>query len=353
MIEKNRSKTQVRQAEGIQSRQTSLPWIGGVLFTFLFALLSYGLTYLPGVSVVGPLACAIILAILYRQMFGYPQRIHSGIVFSSKRLLRLAIVLYGLKLNISWILEQGLTLLVFAIFAVLFAILGAILIARPLKADQTLSLLLGVGTGICGAAAIAAVSPLIKAKDEDTALSISIIALVGTVFALVYTALRPLLPFSAAEYGTWSGISLHELAHVALAATPGGDEALSWGLLAKLERVFLLIPVCLILMYGLNWKKKTNTGQGVSVPFPWFLLGFVLMSIVGSYVLGHSIPFPSDMEKMLATITSFVLTMAMVGLGLNVSFKDLKERAVRPLIVMVITSVLLTISTYLLLAVTV
>lgn len=132
------------------------------------------------------------------------------------------------------------------------------LLAKLFKANSSLSLLLGIGTGVCGAAAIAAVSPILKAKDEDTAIGAGIIALVGTIFAITYTILRPFLPLTDLQYGVWSGVGLHEIAHVALAGAPAGPDALAIALLAKLGRVFLLVPLSFILMYWMKRKIKLN-----------------------------------------------------------------------------------------------
>lgn len=319
-------------------------WMGGILFTFVIALLGLGLSKLPGFDRVGALACAIIIAVLYRQVAGYPEAIQGGIQFSAKKLLRFAIILYGLKLNIDVVFHDGLGLLVRDVGTIVFAIFVTVLLAKWLKADASLSLLLGVGTGVCGAAAIAAVSPIIKAKDEDTAIGVGIIALVGTVFAIGYTLLRPFLPLSGVDYGAWSGISLHEIAHVALAAEPGGEDALAIGLLAKLGRVFLLVPLCFILMYWM--KRKGRTQAESKIEFPWFLIGFIVMSLFGSYVLGTIITVSPGTMDMIASLTTFILTMAMVGLGLNVSLKALRTKAMRPLIAISITSVLLSVITF-------
>lgn len=319
-------------------------WLGGVAFTFLVALLGYGLSKIPGFDRVGPLACAILIAVAYRQVWGYPESIRSGIQFSAKRLLRLAIILYGLKLNIDVVLHQGLGLLVYDAGVIAFAILLTVLLAKWLKAEPSLSLMLGVGTGVCGAAAIAAVSPIIQAKEEDTAIGVGIIALVGTVFSVLYTVVRPYLPLTPVEYGMWSGISLHEIAHVALAAAPAGQDGLAMGLLAKLGRVLLLVPLCFILMY---WMKRTGKVQsGTKIEFPWFLIGFLVMSVFGSYVLGSSIPVSEGFQTGIANVTTFVLTMAMVGLGLNVNLRALRTKAARPLIAMSITSVLLSVLSF-------
>ncbi len=320
-------------------------WIAGIAFTFFIALLGYLLAMVPGFDHVGQLACAIIIAVVYRQIFGYPEVIRNGITFSSKKLLRVAIILYGLKLNIDVVLHDGLGLLVRDALVIAFAILLTIWLAKRLKADKMISLLLGVGTGVCGAAAIAAVAPIVKSKDEDTAIGVGIIALMGTIFSIVYTILRPFLPLNALDYGIWSGISLHELAHVAIAAEPAGKDALAIALLAKLGRVFLLVPLCFIFIFLMKRKNK-GSEQNAKVEFPWFLLGFILLSILGSYVFGHSIPVSDSVMQGIYTLTTWLLTAAMVGLGLNVSLKDLRSKALKPLIAMTITSICLSILAY-------
>ncbi|MGY0693485.1 YeiH family protein [Virgibacillus sp. FSP13] len=321
-------------------------WLGGVAFTFFIALLGYLLAMLPGFDRVGQLACAIIIAVIYRQFFGYPEAIRAGIAFSSKRLLRAAIILYGLKLNIDTVLHDGLGLLVRDAGVIIFAICLTIWLAKILKANKMISLLLGVGTGVCGAAAIAAVAPIVKSKDEDTAIGVGIIALMGTIFAIGYTILRPFLPLSAIDYGVWSGSSLHEVAHVALAAAPGGEDALAIALLAKLGRVFLLVPLCFIFIYIMKRKNKGTEQTDAKIEFPWFLVGFIILSILGSYVFGHSIPVSDDVMNVVFSITTWLLTAAMVGLGLNVSLKDLRTKALKPLLAMGITSVCLSIIVY-------
>lgn len=323
-----------------------LRWVGGIAFTFFIALLGLGLSKLPGFDRIGALACSIIIAVICRQIWDYPEKIRPGIEFSAKKLLRYAIVLYGLKLNIVVIFNQGLPLLARDVGTIVFAIVLTVLIAKWIKADASISLLLGVGTGVCGAAAIAAVSPIVKAEEEDTAIGVGIIALMGTVFAIAYTIVRPFLPLSNLDYGIWSGVSLHEIAHVALAGAPAGEDALAIALLAKLGRVFLLVPLCFVLMYWVKRRSAQKNGVETKVAFPWFLVGFIVMSIFGSYVIGEYIHVSAAFMEGVANVSTFILTMAMVGLGLNVSFQALRTKALRPLIAMTITSVLLSIITY-------
>jgi uncharacterized membrane protein YadS len=142
---------------------------------------------------------------------------------------------------------------------------------------------------------------------------------------------------------------LHEIAHVVLAAAPAGKDPLAIAMLAKLGRVFLLVPLCFLFIF---WMKKRAKGSGNSeakVDFPWFLVGFMIMSLTGSYVIENLVDIPPHVITEVENLSSFVLTMAMVGLGLNVSFKALRTKALRPLIAMTITSVLLSIVTFVML----
>lgn len=316
----------------------------GIGFTILIAIVGIGLSKIPGLDHLGPLACAILLSVLYRHVFGYPEKMRIGIQFSSKYFLRFAIVLYGLKLNMNVIFHQGLPLVLKSIVTILFSFIVLMILSKWLKADMNLSLLLSIGTGICGAAAIAAVSPIIKAKEEDTAMSVGIIALIGTIFSIIYVFLFPLIGKSPTEYGSWVGISLHEIANVALASAPAGENALAFALLSKLSRVFLLVPVCFLFMFWMNRKGKINDATS-KIRFPWFLIGFILMSFLGSFFLGDFIE-TMKFSAPINFLTTFLLTMAMNGLGININLRELRMRAVRPLIAISITSVLLSIFTY-------
>lgn len=313
-------------------------FIIGVLFTLVMAAIGTRLASYPVVNRIGPMLASILLAVIVRNFFGYPEPLRKGIQFSSQKILRFAIILFGFKLNVDVVLHKGLTLLVHDVITIILAIAVTVFVARLIKAEQKMSLMLGVGTGVCGAAAIAAVSPIVGASEEDTAISVGIIALMGTIFALIYTALRPSLPLTPELYGAWTGISLHEIAHVAAAAGPAGADALAVALLAKLGRVFLLIPVSFILSAVVSGRGKSKS----KTPFPWFLVGFVVTSLVGTYV-----PMPKTLLQQVSTAASFLLAAAMVGLGLNVHLSHLRDRALRPLVAMAVASVLLSVVSYL------
>ncbi|WP_425802951.1 YeiH family protein [Desulfitobacterium sp. Sab5] len=312
----------------------------GILFTLIIAAAGTAAANLPVLNHIGGLLTAILIAVLYRNIFSYPEDLRTGIQFSAQKLLRFAIVLYGFKLNIDIVLHQGGLLLVHDTLSIIVAIATTMLLAKFFKADMNLSLLLGIGTGVCGAAAIAAISPIVKAEDEDTAIGAGIIALMGTLFAITYALIRPFLPLTPTQFGIWSGISLHEIAHVAAAAAPAGTNALAMGLLAKLGRVFLLIPLSLILSLWMRRKDRDESAK--SAPFPWFLVGFLATSIVGTYF-----PIPKNILFDISNVIGpFLLAAAMVGLGLNVHLSNLRSRALRPLLAMFIASIILSAFSY-------
>lgn len=318
------------------------PWFYlGIIFTFGIAAIGTIAAKLPVLSNIGAMLTAIIIAVIYRNVAGYPEKLRTGIQFSGYKILRFAIILYGFKLNIDVVLKEGGLLLVHDALSIILAISLTLLFAKFFKAEKKLSLLLGVGTGVCGAAAIAAVSPIVEADDEDTAIGAGIIALVGTVFTVAYTLIRPFLPMSDAMFGIWSGISLHEIAHVAAAASPVGSDALVIALLAKLGRVFLLIPLSFILSFIMRRKNKDGAAKK-SAPFPWFLIGFLIASIIGTYC---NIP-KSIITTFSNVIGPFLLASGMVGLGLNVHLSHLRTRALRPLLSMFIASIALSIFSY-------
>ncbi len=327
--------------------------INGILLTLTLALAGWVISLLPLLGRLGPLACALLLAAAYRHRFGYPAALAGGIRFSSGVLLRLAIVLFGLKLNIGELLQQGLPLLAQSVGTVVFALAAVTALGHLFRADRKLTLLLAVGTAVCGAAAIAAVSPLLKSKDEDTAVGAGLIALIGTAFAAVYTLIQPWLPIDAAAYGIWSGLTLHEIAHVAMAAAPAGSDALADGLLAKLCRVALLVPLCLVILGVSRLRSRSVSnesaagGKPTRFPFPWFLLGFVAMSLLGSYGLPVILPEPAALLNGLSIVTTLLLGMAMAGLGMNVSLRGFRTRGLRPFIAMLVASLLLSALTYL------
>ena len=338
------SKRMLKQFTYLNSDTSS--FILGLGFTVSIAAFATALANLPGLNKFGPMLCAIFIAVLYRNIWGYPEQCRSGIQFTSQKILRLAIILYGFRLNIQMVFQQGPALLLQGLLTIVSAIIITLLVAHWLQGDKQLALLLGIGTGICGAAAIASVAPILKAKDEDTAISVGIIALVGTLFTLAYTLLYPYLGLNPTQYGTFSGSTLHEIAHAAAAANSISSQALAASLLAKLARVFFLIPISFILLWWMRRKDNPSSCSTKAAPFPWFLLGFILTSLIGTYL-----PLSPALLDTLAKLSSFLMAAAMVGLGLNIHLASLGKRALRPLLAMLVASLFVSFSSYFILTI--
>lgn len=309
-----------------------------VFITFL----AYSISLIPIFSFIGPLAIALLLAIIYRNVFQYPETLRSGIQFSSKMILRLAIILYGVRLNIQMIVDEGFPLLFRATIVIIFALFMTFTIGKAFGVDHKLLLLLGSGTGICGAAAIGAVSSILDSDEEDTALAIGMIACVGTIFALFAPVIATLTNMPPDIYGQWVGFSLHEIAHALLAGSSYGDESLTPAILSKLSRVLLLFPITLIIVFIVSMKRK-NAKKKAS--FPYFLFGFILVSIISTIGLQKGWMTISFQEN-IAAIASFLLTVAMAALGMSVDLRKIKKNALKPFLTLLFTSILLTLFTW-------
>ncbi len=319
----------------------------GVLLTFGIAGTAYFLATLPGFSIIGPLALAIILAIIIRNFIYNPTKLAQGITFSAKKILRFAIILYGVKLNMVLIYEQGLGFIGRAALVVAFAISVMLVISHWMKIDKKTALLLGCGTGICGGAAIGAVAPIVKSSDEETALSVGMISLVGTAFALMTPVISNIVGMSAETYGQWVGFSVHEIAHAALAGGAYGEESMTAALMAKLSRVLLLFPVTLIIAWFI--ARKTPQGEvGQQATFPYFIVGFLIVSIISTTGLQLGFITPA-FQAQIGAIASFLLAVSMAALGLTINLKQLTGQALKPLLLLVITSVLVFIFTFIIL----
>lgn len=316
-----------QNAAGFLRKPGLLP---GLLLTALLAFTARLLAGVPGLGVLGPLVLAILLGMAYRELRGgVPQAASAGIAFSSRQLLRLGIILLGMRLNLMDIVKAGPQVLLIDAIHIAVTIPVVFWIATKLGAGRNLGMLTACGTAICGAAAVAAISPQLKARHEETAVAAAVVAILGTIFTVAYTLLYPVLQLGALGYGAWAGSTLHEVAHVLAAAAPMGQEALDMAILVKLARVAMLVPVALLL--GV-WAQRAARGrrmaagendeavQGHSkrepIPVPWFIFGFLAMS--GVNTLGV---VPQSVADGMVAAAYLLIAMAMAGLGLGVDFR--------------------------------
>ncbi|RQW23006.1 putative sulfate exporter family transporter [Bacillus sp. C1-1] len=293
----------------------------GVGLTALLATIATLLAKVPGLTMVGSLILAIVIGMVVGNYTKAAQNGGEGIAFSSKILLRIGIILLGLRLNFFAIQGLGLTGFLYAIVLSSIAFFTVYGLSRKLKIDPSFAVLLAGGTAICGAAAIAAIAPVVKAQEKAVALSIATIALIGTLFTLIYTGLYPLLVPEDKPYGIFAGGTLHEIAHVVAASSIGGTEAENHAIIVKMLRVMLLLPLMIFIMWWFERKKKVAQSFSFrKLPIPWFVFGFLAMSLVQTFGFLHE-----DAVQWLLGIAYFLLAMAMAGLGLNVKFRAFQE----------------------------
>ena len=316
----------------------------GVL-TLLASLFASWLKQFPGFSLFG----ALIIALLIGMIIQFPIRsayvgsndgrkagVKDAAGLISNKLLRLGIILLGFKLNLAMLFTQGIKCLPIAAVVVTLTIIVCYAIARKLGVDPMLAILTAGGTGICGAAAVMGLAGSIKVpedkqdeKDNDVTMAVAIVAIMGTVFALLEIALGPLTGMTKDQLGITAGASLHEIAH----AVAGGDAfgAVDIATIMKLSRVLMLVFAAIII--AIWWEKKHSKK---TVAFPWFMLGFIGASIIGTFV-----PFVTSITPQLVDFAYIVLGMAMAALGINVNFKAIASKGKKPMLASFLTSILL------------
>lgn len=301
--------------------------IQGVALTAVLTLVARQLAMLPLLNIMGSMILAILLGIAWRSFMAVPVTAELGINYAGQKVLRYGIILMGLRLDIPRIIAAGPRVIALDVLAITVAMAVITLLGQKMGLSKKLATLIAAGTGICGAAAIAAVAPVVRSRDDETAVAVAVVALLGTLFSITYTLVHPLLNLTPYQYGLFSGSSLHELAHVIAAAQAGGSVSTDIAILVKLGRVSLLVPVALIL--GAVFARLDNQGAAWcwrQIQVPWFILGFLALSSLNT--LAH---LPSAVTEPLLQAGVFLLTMAMAGLGLNVSPGMLKRVGARGL----------------------
>lgn len=313
----------------------------GIGLTLVLAVISKYAASLPFLSIMGQLVIAIVLGIAWRAAIGVPESMAPGISFSSKKLLRYGIILLGMRLNLADIVHAGPRVLAIAVINIAFTLFAVYGIAKLFTVEKRLAILTACGTAICGAAAVVAISPQIKAKDDETAIGAATVAILGTIFTLLYTLLYPILGLTAEGYGIFSGATLHEVAHVIAAAAPAGQSSVDLAVIVKLSRVAMLVPVAIIIgIWSNRADNKRNeaatTTSWRSIPIPWFIVGFLVTSAVNTVGI-----IPAELVNQLVLAAYLLIAMAMAGLGLNVDLVTFRRLGMKSFAAGLIGSVLL------------
>ncbi len=302
----------------------------GILVVFIISILATivsKLTFFTTLAI-SPLIIGILIGMIYANSIKkyMPQTLQSGVIFCTKTLLRTAIVFYGFRLTLNGIYSIGLEGIVMSVLIVASTfLLGNFIGVKFLKMDKDLVTLTSIGSAVCGAAAVLATEPVIKAKPYKSAVAVSTVVLFGTVSMFLYPIIYRLglTPFDAQTFGIYLGGTLHEVAHVIGAGAGISDEVLKPAVIVKMTRVMCLAPFLMLLSYFLF--KKAKVKEKAKVKFPLFAIMFIVVVCFNSLNL-----LPTSAINTINALDTFALTMAMSALGMESEFEKFKQSGLKP-----------------------
>lgn len=307
----------------------------GILLIALFACAAF---YIGSAEIflrlsISPMIIGIILGMIYANSLRnhLPATWVPGIVFCSKKILRLGIILYGFRLTFQDLMAVGLAGILIDVIVVTVTILGGVAIGRMLKMDSETALLTSVGSGICGAAAVLGAESTIQTKPYKTAVAVATVVIFGTIAMFIYpVAYRAgILGLDDQQMGIFAGSTLHEVAHAVGAGNAMGDEIAKTAIIVKMIRVMLLVPVLLVLAWWVAMRARRNAGgaKGGKIAIPWFALGFLAVIGFNSFEL-----LPVAVVDTINYIDTFLLTMAMAALGAETSLDKFRKAGPKPFV---------------------
>lgn len=293
-------------------------YLSGIIFSAFIAAFAYFLG--KKFPVVGGPVFGILLGIILNN-FKRPESLEAGIKFTSKKILQYAVILLGFGLNLREVIVVGKSSLLIILSTISTALIISYLAAKFLKIDSNIATLIGVGSSICGGSAIAATAPVIDAKDEDVATSISVIFLFNIIAALIFPTLGVKLGMTHTGFGMWAGTAINDTSSVVAASGTwstmfNDDTALNYATIVKLTRTLAIIPITLVL--GIIKSKENTKKVSILKTFPTFVLFFLLASILTSLL-----PLPNTFLSAMKFLSKFFIIMAMTAIGLNTDIKKL------------------------------
>ena len=330
--------------------------INGIIFVALVAAAATYIAELAPIAKLGisPLVVGIVIGIFYANTLHnhFPPSWESGIVFSGKKILRFAIVFYGFRITFQQIGEVGMQGFMVSLLVLSSTMLiGIWLGTKMFKMDRDTSILTAAGASVCGAAAVLATEPVLKAEEHKTAVAVSMVVLFGTISMFLYpvlysTIIEPATGFLHMDpktFGIYVGGTIHEVAQVVAvpASVPGAPvDMANTAVIVKMTRVIMIAPMLIVLGLILSYLAKKEGGEGgkLKLVIPWFAVYFVGMAGVNSLIHNYTLAAPAetaDMIKYAITninmVDTFLLTMAMTALGMGTRFAKFKGLGLAPI----------------------
>lgn len=299
----------------------------GLLLAAILALAALGLGRLA--PLVGGPVFGIVLGILVRNLFAPSGHFTPGIQFAGKQVLQWSIIALGFGLSLDQVARTGLESLSVTLVTITVAFLAAWGLGRALKVHDKLKILIGVGTAICGGSAIAAVTPIIKPDEHDTAFAISTIFLFNLAAVLLFPLLGHLLHLSDLGFGLWAGTAINDTSSVVAAGYSFSKTAGDYATIVKLTRATLIIPICLALALAVAWREKKQSASDFSLRkiFPWFILWFLVAS--GARTAGL---VPAAVQPAIHMAAEFLIIVALTAIGLSANLRRMASTGARPIL---------------------
>lgn len=242
----------------------------------------------------------------------------------TKILLQVSVVGLGFGMNLQKVLAAGRTGILFTIATILVTLLAGYALGRALGIARSTSHLISSGTAICGGSAIAAVGPVIGASDEEMSVSLGTVFILNSIALFIFPAIGAALHLTQTEFGIWSAIAIHDTSSVVGAAAAYGADALQIATTVKLTRALWIVPLAL----GTAFAFRRHSTR---VAMPWFILFFVIASVVRTYVAAPDIVWDT-----LVRIARTGLTVTLFLIGAALSRRTLAAVGIRPLILGVV-----------------
>ena len=240
----------------------------------------------------------------------------------SKKLLQYSVIGLGFGMNLQASLASGKEGMLFTIISVIGTLLiGMFIGCKVLKLNRNTSYLISSGTAICGGSAIAAVGPIIKAKDTDMSMALATVFILNAIGLFLFPVLGHWLGLSQQEFGTWAAIAIHDTSSVVGAGAAYGEEALQVATTIKLTRALWIIPLALV-------TSVIFRSDGKKISIPWFILFFIVAMLINTYLLAD---YP-EVGKFIAGIARKGLIITMFFIGASLSVDVIKSVGIRPLL---------------------
>lgn len=290
--------------------------------------------------IIGGPVFAIIAGMLLTFVIRDKTNVQAGITFTSKKVLQYAVILLGFGLNLSVILQTGRQSLPIIIATISTSLIVSYALHRMMHIPGKISILVGVGSSICGGSAIAATAPVIEADDEEVAQAISVIFFFNVLAAILFPTFGALIGFSTISgeaFGIFAGTAVNDTSSVTAAASTWdslyglGVATLDKAVTVKLTRTLAIIPITLVLAF-MRAKDAKSGGSQVDFKkiFPFFILYFVLASVITT--VATSLGVPSAIFNPVKTLSKFFIVMAMSAIGLNTNIVKLIKTGGKPII---------------------